>query len=261
MGLNKAEIRQETKKGRIVSKLNRNIDNKFAFSKAKKAMALPCLVLGLSFVLSVSAQAQDDTQSALKSPSEGLNLNLGGTIGAEFDAPLIDLPAQSVGSTLFKLDISDPNCLSGVGQCMRREDRIDMGVSKQFTSISEKGLDLSVTPRASMRFDNENSSTLVGAVVEIGEDLRKGSNIKSNTWYVFAGADAEALTYGPNTVDRLTSGQFYLQDNIIVGDAQAGVGYRIGDADVSLSYSRREASSDDFKFSEDAAALSFTWKR
>ena len=98
-------------------------------------------------------------------------------------------------------------------------------------------------------------------MVEIGEDLREGSDFKNNTWYVFAGADAEALTYSPNSMDRLTSGQFHLQDRIIVGDAQAGVGYRIGDADVSLSYMRREATAEDFRFSEDAAALSFTWKR
>ncbi|RKQ69807.1 uncharacterized protein DUF2219 [Litorimonas taeanensis] len=240
-----------------MSKLDKIIDNKRSF--AKRAILASCIsVLSLSF--SYAATAQDDGQTASKT-TEGLNLNLGSSSLSGFDTPLIDLPAKSVGSTLFKLDISDPSCLSGTGQCLRRDDRVDMGLSKQFTSVSEKGIDLSVTPRASMRFDNDNSSTLVGAVVEIGEDLRKGSNIKSNTWYVFAGADAEALTYGPNSVDRLTSGQFYLQDNIIVGDAQAGVGYRIGDADVSLSYSRREASSDDFKFSEDAAALSFTWKR
>jgi len=49
-------------------------------------------------------------------------------------------------------------------------------------------------------------------------------------------------------MDRLTSGQFHLQDRIIVGDAQAGVGYRIGDADVSLSYMRREATAEDFRF-------------
>ena len=101
----------------------------------------------------------------------------------------------------------------------------------------------------------------VGAVIEIGEDLREGSEFESNTWYFFAGADAEALTYSPNSVGRITSGQFHLQDRIIVGDAQAGVGYRIGDADVSVSYTRREASGEAYKFVEDAAALSFTWKR
>jgi hypothetical protein len=35
----------------------------------------------------------------------------------------------------------------------------------------------------------------------------------------------------------------------------------MGDTDVSLSYMRREASAEDFSFTEDAAALSFTWKR
>jgi hypothetical protein len=213
-----------------------------------------------------AAIAQDDTEKTSQktiSASDGLALNIGNTsnFGFENSTPLTDLPASSVGSTLFKLDISDPNCLSGVGQCLRRDDRLDLGVSKQFTSVSETGLDLSVTPRAAMSIDNENASTLVGAVVEIGEDLRKGSEFKNNTWYVFAGADAEAVTYGPNTINRLTNGQFYLQDQILVGDAQAGVGYRIGDADVYLSYTRREATSEDFKFSEDAAALSFTWKR
>jgi hypothetical protein len=112
-----------------------------------------------------------------------------------------------------------------------------------------------------MRFNDEISSTAVGAVIEIGEDLREGSDFENNTWYFFAGADAEALTYSPNSIGRITAGQFHLQDRIIVGDAQAGLGYRIGDADVSLSYMRREASGEEYKFVEDAAALSFTWKR
>lgn len=241
---------------------------------AVKAGSASLRVIGLSLaaflisplVLPMSAFAQDaqtKQTSTVSEPSEGLALNIGTNtdLGFENSAPLLDLPASSVGSTLFKLDISDPNCLSGVGQCLRRDDRVDLGLSKQFTSVSETGIDVSVTPRAAMRIDNENASTLVGAVVEIGEDLRKGSEFKNNTWYVFAGADAESVTYGPNTINRLTNGQFHLQDQIFVGDAQAGVGYRMGDADVSLSYTRREATSEDFKFSEDAAALSFTWKR
>ena len=166
-----------------------------------------------------------------------------------------------MGSTLFKLDLSDTNCLTGGQGCASRSERLDLGYSKAFTSRSQKGLDLSLTPRAVLRFNDESSSAVVGAVVEIGEDLRKGSEFDNNTWYFFAGADAEALTYSPNSVGRLTSGQFHLQDRIIVGDAQAGLGYRIGDADVSLSYLRREATAEDFSFKEDAAALSFTWKR
>ena len=218
------------------------------------------------FSFTVSASAQDMPASS-KGSTDGLNLNLGSTINPEYAAGfetqngLIDLPANSVGSTVFKLDISDPKCLTGTGNCLQRDERVNLGAAKQFTSGFTKGLDLSLTPRASMRVNDSESSTLVGAVVEIGKNLREGSEFESNTWYVFAGADAEALTYAPNSIDRLTSGQFNLQDRIIVGDAQAGVGYRLGDADVSLSYMRREATAQDFSYSEDAAALSFTWKR
>jgi len=216
-----------------------------------------------------NAQTTEKTQDNAVQTTDGLNLNLSaGVLSSDLNGGfnstnnLINLPANSIGSTLFKLDISDPNCLSGVGQCLRRDDQIKLGLQTQFTSVSDKGLDLALKPRASVRFDEDNnSSALVGAIVEIGKDLREDSHYKNNTWYVFAGADAEALSYSPNSMDRLTQGQFYLQDNIFVGDAQAGVGYRIGDADVSLSYMRREATSDDFNYSEDAAALSFTWKR
>jgi hypothetical protein len=227
------------------------------------------------------AQDKDDDSSAQKtistqdtSPTDGLNLNLG-RLGVDnsltssnltFDNVTtglsgLSLPGEAVGSTLFKLDIASPDCLTGEGQCLRRNDQINAGVSTSFSSLSQSGLDFTLTPRANLRFDDDGKSALVGAVIEIGEDLRQGSEFKNNTWYFFAGADAEALTYSPSSVKRLTSGQFHLQDRIIVGDAQAGLGYRMGDTDVSLSYMRREASAEDFSFTEDAAALSFTWKR
>jgi len=215
--------------------------------------------------VSPSAFAQDkateDTKSKTVTPSDGLNLNLGNSSLLRSSSNILNLPAESVGSTLFKLDLADTACLTGGEGCLSRDDTLDLGYAKAFTSRSQTGLDLSLTPRAALRFNDESSSAVVGAVVEIGEDLRNGANFDNNTWYFFAGADAEALTYSPNSVGRLTSGQFHLQDRIIVGDAQAGLGYRIGDADVSLSYLRREATAEDFSFKEDAAALSFTWKR
>ena len=224
------------------------------------------LVCSMLFV-STAAHSQEKT-----TPTEGLTLNIPANgVGYEglsldlnvsnLNANQIDLPAESVGSTLFKLDLSNTDCLTGGETCLARSDTLDLGYQKAFTSVSTKGIDLSLTPRAALRFNDQSSSAVVGAVVEIGEDLRKGSNFENNTWYFFAGADAEALTYSPNSVGRLTSGQFHLQDRIIVGDAQAGLGYRIGNADLSLSYLRREATAEDFSFNEDAAALSFTWKR
>ena len=228
------------------------------------------LTAGLCLGLAASASAQDKTISNVESlkitettsPSEGLNFNL--PANSDFLAqtgPRLDLPRDVVGSPVLKLDLTSPGCARGGEGCSRRDGSLKLGLKDTFRRRSETGLDLSLTPRASVRFNDELSSTAVGAVIEIGEDLREGSEFESNTWYFFAGADAEALTYSPNSVGQITSGQFHLQDRIIVGDAQAGLGYRIGDADVSLSYMRREASTEEYKFVEDAAALSFTWKR
>jgi len=240
-------------------------------SRLKKVQRLfPALtvILCLSFASSASAQDKsnsdvDTLKSAITVPvHEGLSFNL--PAGPDFTAqtgPQLELPLEAVGSPIFALDLSSPECATGNNGCLRRDDQLSLGLSDTFHRRSEKGLDLSLKPRASVSFSNDLSVKTVGAVIEIGKDLREGAEFENNTWYFFAGADAEALTYSPNSVNRITAGQFHLQDRIIVGDAQAGVGYRIGDADVSLSYMRREASGEEYKFVEDAAALSFTWKR
>jgi len=230
------------------------------------AALVACLCLGFASSVAAQDKSNSNVDSLQKtntiSPSEGLNYNLPGSPDFSAQAgPQLDLPLEAVGSTVYKLDLTSPGCASGGESCTRRDENMNLGLTDTFRRRSEKGLDLSLTPRASVRFNDEISSTAVGAFIEIGEDLREGSNFESNTWYFFAGADAEALTYSPNSAARITDGQFHLQDRIIVGDAQAGVGYRIGDADVSLSYMRREASGEEYKFIEDAAALSFTWKR
>lgn len=194
----------------------------------------------------------------------GLSVNVAPRFNRGFETtnvPQFDLPTDAVGSTLFTLDLSDTACLDLSDSCGRDERGFDLGLTKSILSDENDGIDLILRPRASLRFDDNSSSAVVGAMVEIGENLRDGSDFKSNTWYLFAGADAEALTYSPDGFSNFYSGNFHLQDRIIVGDAQAGLGYRIGDADVSLSYTRREAQAEDFSYTEDAAALSFTWKR
>lgn len=236
------------------------------FSRLGMTALLASLCFVSAPVLAQDKSASDQTETLpgdkVTAPTEGLSFNLPGASDFQTQTgPQLNLPLENLESTLFKFDLSSGACASGQENCLRRDGRMDFGVSDTFRRRSEKGIDLSLTPRASVRFSDESNSAVVGAVIEIGKDLREGSEFENNTWYFFAGADAEALTYSPNSVNRITSGQFHLQDRIIVGDAQAGLGYRIGDADVSLSYMRREASTDDFSFKEDAAALSFTWKR
>lgn len=226
----------------------------------------------MAALLAAPALAQDSSDeplSELNNPALSLNLQ-SGSLAFNTDAAtstlgslgLLELPTESIGSTLFKLDLGNSECLTGGANCLRRDDTLDLGYSKRIASISPKGIDISLTPRAAFRRSDDSSSAALGAVFEIGENLRQSAGIDNNTWYIFAGADAEALNYNAANAASLTRGQFHLQDSIIVGDARAGLGYRIGEADLSLSYNRREATtSNDETFTEDAAAISFTWRR
>jgi len=235
------------------------------------------LCLGFMSVVSASAlaQVQSKTTASEIVPRDGLSLNLTQPqtfvgLSPTLRRAVTDLPSDD--TSLFNFTDSDAGCFSSDAFCLTDKkdlNRLDVGYSKQnFLSLNSSGLDLELTPSASVHFDDESQSAVVGAILRIGDDLREGANFDKNTWYFFAGADAEALTYRPNSPTRLTRGNFNLQDRIIVGDAQAGLGYRIGDADLSLAYIRREVSgfnnndvSDDISFTEDAAALSFTWRR
>ena len=175
---------------------------------------------------------------------------------------LFNSPSDSINASVFKLDLGDRLCLGTAEECQaNRIESIDIGYAKNITHGKLDGLNLQLTPRAGLRFDDESKSALVGALVRVGDNLREGSEMKSNTWYFFAGADAEAVTYTPTGVRKLTSGEFHLQDRIIVGDAQAGLGYRMGSADLALTYYKRQAKAENYSYDEDAAALSLTWRR
>lgn len=175
--------------------------------------------------------------------------------------------AGKTGIGLFDMEVNALNCLAGDASCLTgNQPKLDLGFSKIISKTKPGGLDVELVPSASVRFDSGEQSALVGAVVRIGDDLRS-RDVSSNTWYVFAGADAEALAYTPVRSARGLQSEFMLQDRIIIGDAQAGIGYRMGDADLSLGYFRREVSGlseapgTNFSTSQDAAAISFTWKR
>ncbi len=181
---------------------------------------------------------------------------------------LLDIPTGDM--SLLNIDFTGSGCFTDDSACLSQElDFSEIGYSApKYVKLNSKGLDLELTPSAAFRFDNDSSSAALGAYLRIGDDLRKSPDFTNNKWYFFAGADAEALTYRPNSTEGPVRGTFNLQDRIIVGDAQAGVGYRIGDADVSLSYMRRAVSglstkdiAEETAYKEDAATLSFTWRR
>lgn len=249
---------------------------------SQRFAATACLLVGCSLI-SLLATAQTAGPDIMPSESippslqsaPAIQLDLGRfnetpylSLSPTLDQALVPLPPQIISGTDFSQDFSAIDCFNGQELCGPRFDSVGLNLSKAINTDKPGGIDLQLIPRAALNFGDEHSSALVGAVVKIGEDLREVDPNDTSRWYVFAGADAEALTYSAQGPSRLTAGQFNLQDKIIVGDAQAGFGYKIGDADISLAYIRRDVNSFGLEpgdaavsYTEDAAALTLTWRR
>ncbi|PHR59706.1 MAG: hypothetical protein COA47_09415 [Robiginitomaculum sp.] len=147
-----------------------------------------------------------------------------------------------------------------------QEQGLAIDYQHNFVAVSALGsLDVGITPRASLAIGPEGSATRLGALVSIGQNLHEPRNSQSN-WYIFAGGGAEALTYEPGGNGSFGDG-LRLEEKVLVGDAQAGIAVRVGRANLSLAYVRRETdaysrvsqlNSEDV---ENYAALTFTLGR
>ncbi|MCB9963119.1 MAG: DUF2219 family protein [Hyphomonas sp.] len=139
-----------------------------------------------------------------------------------------------------------------------------------FAAPREKtGLDfeVGVAPRIAVRETGELLTKRVGGEVRIGRDFDLlDSDGQPQGWYVFAGADGEALVWDAarsGFAPRL--GDMALTDQVTVGDLQAGISIQRSGGQLSLSYIRREVKYQDrngsFSENEDFAGVSFTMRR
>ncbi|PWE16414.1 hypothetical protein DDZ18_13420 [Marinicauda salina] len=124
------------------------------------------------------------------------------------------------------------------------------------------GLDLGVQPRAGVSFGAVGTAANAGATVRIGQYVSEMS--ERPRWWLFAGADREALLYDPSAGFTLRR-SFAFEPYAMVGDAQAGVAMKFGPADLSLAYVQRETTYStpvrSWDTTEDFAAFSLTLRR
>lgn len=106
-----------------------------------------------------------------------------------------------------------------------------------FVEIAEGALSFSLT--AEPPAEGAPASGGAGALVRFGEDLAGSSDADARGWYMFAGADAQALTWTLGEAAR-ESGALRFEDVAMVGDAQAGVGFRLGAGDLTFGVIHRE---------------------
>ena len=108
-------------------------------------------------------------------------------------------------------------------------------------SVTGLLVDVGFAPRAAIREQGGFTSRRVGAEVRLGENIdERGEGNSSRSWYVFAGADGEALCWDVGDNGLSISSGVRLRDQITVGDMQAGVSMRTYGGELSLSYIRRE---------------------
>ncbi|MHA7858669.1 MAG: lipid A-modifier LpxR family protein [Henriciella sp.] len=127
------------------------------------------------------------------------------------------------------------------------------------------GFDVGIAPRVAITRDGQFASRRFGGEVRIGQNFDKRGESTDSSWYLFAGADGEALVWEPNQEGRVAAGDMALRDKVTVGDAQVGVSIQRGLGQLSFSYIRREVEYRERNLgateNEDFAGVSFTIKR
>ena len=128
------------------------------------------------------------------------------------------------------------------------------------------GFDVGIAPRVAITRDGQFASRRFGGEVRIGQNFdKRGEADPESGWYLFAGADGEALVWEPDQSGGVSAGDMALRDKVTVGDIQAGVSIQRGLGQISFSYIRREVEYHERNMgaseNEDFAGVSFTIKR
>jgi len=136
------------------------------------------------------------------------------------------------------------------------------------SAVTGLAFDVGVAPRVAYTQEGELETRSFGGEVRIGQNFdERGTSAASNSWYVFAGADGEALVWNTGEQGLAPSlDAMKLRDQVTVGDMQAGISVQRGPGQLSLSYIRREVSYSERGIgstneNEDFAGLSFTLRR
>ncbi len=195
----------------------------------------------------------------------GLDVRLPLRVGDAFGPATLARPETLAAFKAF--DLSTPRPV----RASNSEDwsgEVAFGASARRTGL---GVDFQVAPRARI-----SSSAAGDNIANFGGEVRVGqgflardqrqTNLRPPAWYVFVGADNQALIW--NLADKQSLSGVALRDQVTVGDMQAGLAWRTSfGGQTSLGLVQRK-----FKFNdptgdhdvarrENFAALSFTLKR
>ncbi len=157
---------------------------------------------------------------------------------------------------------------SRYGQPAREYNDMSFGLELAATSgQTGLGFDVGVAPRVAIRDGGDTRSRSIGGELRLGQGLGLNDGGQPEGWYVFVGADGEALVWDTDMsrlgMNTLTDVQ--MTDQLTVGDLQAGISIQRAGGELSFSYIRREMEFSDRNKSlsdtEDFAGVTFTMRR
>ncbi|MCC5995156.1 MAG: DUF2219 family protein [Oceanicaulis sp.] len=183
--------------------------------------------------------------------------------GGRVTLSLLDSETPSAMVLAFGSDFAEAAGRALTGE-RERPRRMTLRYEGAFDTAGSDGLDFGLSPRAGVSFGDYGPAAQAGATVRLGRFIGEDAGWSRPAWWLFAGADRQALLYDPGSgFTRL--GAFTVAPYAMVGDAQAGVAMRLGGADLSLAYVRRETTyslpAHSWDTEEGFAAFSLTLRR
>lgn len=183
--------------------------------------------------------------------------------GGRFTVSFLDGEVPSAMTLAFSEDYAEAAGYALAGD-RDRPRRMTLRYEGSFDTPGQSGLDVGLSPRAGVSVGDYGPAAQAGATVRLGRFIGDDAGWSRPAWWLFAGADRQALLYSPGS--GVTSfGAMTIAPYAMVGDAQAGVAMRLGGADLSLAYVRRETTyslpAHSWDTNEGFAAFSLTLRR
>lgn len=183
--------------------------------------------------------------------------------GGRFTLSFLDSEMPSAMTLAFGEDYAEAAGFALAGE-RDRPRRMTLRYEGAFDSPGQSGLDIGLSPRAGVSMGDYGPAAQAGATVRLGRFIGEDAGWSRPAWWLFAGADRQALLYAPGS-GFAGFGSMTIAPYAMVGDAQAGVAMRLGGADLSLAYVRRETTyslpAQSWDTNEGFAAFSLTLRR
>ncbi len=143
--------------------------------------------------------------------------------------------------------------------------REELAASWSFSApAGNTGFNMTLTPHAGIERSHDSRTTRAGAEVRIEQIVssldQRGTFARVDSWYMFIGADGEALCWDVGDKGANFNG-VALRDQVTVGDLQAGVALHKAGGELSFGYVRRETDFQSIKTVDNFAAVTFTMRR